>query len=176
MSAGTSHDALVGALHELHAASFGWAMSCCGRRREDAEEALQTAYLRVLSGQARFEGRSSVKTWLFGVIRHVAREQRRKSLLRWLGIGRAEGEASAPASEATQEQQAGDAEQARIVAAGLATLPERQREVLHLVFYEGLTVREAAEVMGVSTGSASQHYERGKRSLAAYLERRGVQR
>src|SRR6476659_6962031 len=59
-------------LESLHPSSFAWALGCCGRNREDAEEVLQDVYLKILEGKARFEGRSTLKTWLFAVIRKTA--------------------------------------------------------------------------------------------------------
>ena len=66
-------------LERVHADCFGWAMACCRRDRNDAEEVLQAVYLKVLDGRARYDGRSSFRTWLFGVIRRTAVSER----LRW---------------------------------------------------------------------------------------------
>src|SRR5213596_2872547 len=73
-------------LEKLHSASFGWAVSCCGRDPGEAEEILQTVYLKILEGKARFRGEASLKTWLFAVIRKTAIGEHRKNLLhklRW---------------------------------------------------------------------------------------------
>jgi RNA polymerase sigma factor (sigma-70 family) len=56
----------------------------------------------------------------------------------------------------------------------LVRLPARQRETLHLVFYQDLSLSEAAEVMNISVGSARRHYERGKKRLREALDREGV--
>jgi RNA polymerase sigma-70 factor (ECF subfamily) len=45
-------------LEKHHEASFGWALSCCRHNRADAEEVLQTVYLKILQGKARYRGRS----------------------------------------------------------------------------------------------------------------------
>src|SRR6266511_6120725 len=71
-------------LEKLHGASFGWALSCCRRDRAEAEEVLQTVYLKILEGKARYRGKSNLKTWLFAVIRKTAITEQRKHLLRTL--------------------------------------------------------------------------------------------
>lgn len=154
-------------LAEHHAASFGWALSCCGRDEAVAEDVLQDAYFKVLDGRARFGGQSSFKTWLFGVIRLTAREHRRFSLRRLFETHDDE----TPDSKRAPDSEAGARERSIQLAKALEHLADRQREVLHLVFYEDLTIAEAAAIMNVSLGTARQHYERGKHALAAILEK-----
>jgi RNA polymerase sigma-70 factor, ECF subfamily len=153
-------------LEGLHGPSFGWALSCCRRNRAEAEEVLQTVYLKVLEGKARFRGDASFKTWLFAVIRKTAITEYRKSLLRALKsiAGSKPTNARSSFAEAPSAALERSEVQQRFQRA-LECLPARQREVLHLVFYEDLTLREAAEVMDVSIGSARTHYERGKKRL-----------
>jgi RNA polymerase sigma-70 factor, ECF subfamily len=168
-------DELEARLCELHAASFGWACACCGWNETDAEDVLQTTYVKVISGRARYGGRSTFRTWLFGVIRHTAREHARRARVHH---ERAERLAVELAGSEAHISQAGDpaerAERAGMLREALDALPHRQREVLHLVFYEDMTIREAAEVMEVSIGSARVHYDRGKKRLRAILSDKDV--
>src|SRR2546425_11262305 len=74
-------------LDRLHPAAFGWALACCVGDRAAAEDALQTSYLKILDGRARFDGRSSFRTWLFAVVRYTAAGLRRRAALRrWLPL------------------------------------------------------------------------------------------
>ena len=158
-------------LEALHPASYGWALGCCRWDREEAEEVLQTAYLKILDGRARFDGRSSFKTWLFAVIRRTAAERRRGRWLRSLAALRRLDARPDPAPASTPEDRFDAAETSRVLRAVLRILPSRQREVLHLVFYQDLTVEEAAHVLGISVGSARTHYHRGKSALHERLAR-----
>ncbi|HEY3204557.1 MAG TPA: RNA polymerase sigma factor [Thermoanaerobaculia bacterium] len=153
-------------LEGLHAAGFAWALSCCGRRREDALDALQTSYLKILDGRAKFAGHSSFKTFLFAVIRKTASEQRRRNALRGILLGswNKRAEPAAPAAEPEKRLD---------LLKALSSLARRQRQVLELVFYLGMTIEEAAETLAISVGSARVHYSRGKRRLARLLGLRG---
>jgi len=53
--------------------------------------------------------------------------------------------------------------------AALQELPGRQRDVLHLVFYQELTVEEAAQALRISVGTARTHFDRGKGRLRQIL-------
>lgn len=157
-------------VEQLHPESYGWALSCCSHNPAEAEDVLQTAYLKILEGRARFEGRAALKTWLFSVIRLTAADERRRHWLRRLGLeklGREPGRAPEPVGKGDALD---EARRLSLLRNAVSKLPRRQQEVLHLVFYQELTVEEAAAVMGVSLGSARTHYDRGKRRLGEHLE------
>ena len=160
--------ALRSELAALHPACHGWAQLCCRWDRADAEDVLQSAYLKVLDGSARFDGRCSARTWLFAVIRRTAAERRRRDLLRQIFLRRWAGLAEEDLAADPQEALA-DGEAVMRLRFALLRLSQRQRELLHLVFYQEITVEEAACVLGISVGSARTHYHRGKARLRAIL-------
>ncbi|MEX2307371.1 MAG: RNA polymerase sigma factor [Pirellulales bacterium] len=163
-------DELRAELEKHHCDSYGWALSCCGRNPDEAENVLQAAYLKALEGKARFNGRASFRTWLFAVIRRTAIEGRRRQWLRRIRIARYE--------EKIEHKSCGEApdgpihclEIREMFIRALAELPRRQREVLQLVFYHDLSVAEAGKAMGVSLGSARTHYERGKQRMRQLMK------
>ncbi|MBC7790042.1 MAG: RNA polymerase sigma factor [Anaerolineae bacterium] len=158
-------------LERHHEACYGWALTCCRWDRSEAEDVLNSSYLKVIDGRASYGSRSTFKTWLFGVIRRTAAEHRRRSLLHRLWSGGSLDnipETADPAPDAASMLRSAESSE-RLVAA-LGMLPPRQREVLHLVFYQDLTIAEAAQVLGVSVGTARTHYERGKTRLRSTLK------
>lgn len=165
-------DDLLSQLEAMHADAFGWAMHCCGGDYPRAQDVLQNAYAKVLQESAGYDGRSQVKTWWFGVIRFTAFEEIRRvryresllgKLMSWVTHDMAQDSQPSPSRQLEMD------EQSHHLRAMLAKLPARQAEVLHLVFYQDLTLDAAAGVMGISPGSARQHYERGKARLRALL-------
>ncbi len=151
-------------LEQLHPASYAWSLSCCRRDRLEAEEVLQDVYVKILEGKARFDGRSSLKTWLFAVIRRTAASRARRRVVRDLLLAKWAREQVDVAPPRVEQFDVG-----AILLAALQKLARRQREVLELVFYHDMTIEEAATAMSISIGSARVHYQRGKKQLLARL-------
>lgn len=121
----------------------------------DAEEVVQEAFLHLWRQAGRYDpSRASVPTWLALVTRSRAIDR-----LRTRGV--ADRTHTAAGQEAGPEQHASGegasrvlhAERATRVRTELAGLPEEQRRVLELAFFEGLTQREIAERTGIPLGT-----------------------
>lgn len=140
-------------LKELHHEAYHWSRQCCSFDEDLAKDVLQQVYLKILEGKASYNGKSQVKTWLFSVIRYTASEWRKKDQ----NVYPIALDFDTP--EMKEEVKTESHESL------IQILPERQKEVLLLVFYHNLTLEKAAEVMGISIGSVRTHYDRGKSSL-----------
>jgi RNA polymerase sigma factor (sigma-70 family) len=161
--------AIADQLETLHPDAFGWALHCCAGDHARAEDVLQNAYLKLAQERASHDGRSSFKTWWFGVIRLTAHEEFRRQRYResfWANCSPSSPKSTIPRRHGTWRWTSA------MRSCGVASqqLPARQAEVLHLVFYQDLTINEAANVMRVGLGSARQHYERGKARLRTLLQ------
>lgn len=161
---------LRAALEQHHAMSHGWALSCCSSNPTDAEDILQTVYQKILEGRARYDGRAGFKTWLFAVIRNTAASERRRNWIRFLRLGSYQKERENEFQPADHGAALEGGERIEFFRTMLAKLPRRQCEILHLVFYQDLTIEAAAKAMGVSLGSARTHYDRAKKQLAQLLK------
>lgn len=170
----TSRADWVATLEALHPCSFAWALLCCGRNRDDAEDVLQDVYLKILEGRARFEGRSTLKTWLFAVIRRTAAAHRRTRWLWERHFVAEEAIESADLDEASDARMMHSERDASLLRA-IARLARKQREVIELVFYHDMTIEEAAVVAGTSIGTARVHYHRAKKRLFDLLQREEAQ-
>lgn len=143
-------------LTETHRDAFLWARQCCRFDEERAKDVLQTVYLKVWDGQARYKGDAAFKTWLFSVIRFTALEHLRGEKLMHI----LPDELPMEEMEVHKDQ---DCEQL------LLKLPQRQREVLLLVFYHQHTLAEVADILAIGLGSVRTHYQRGKDKLKDLL-------
>ena len=157
-------------LAQLHPSAFGWAMLCCGRDRELASDVLQETYCRIVGDNASFSNKSKFSSWVFGIIRNVTHEElrRRKRQRKKL-----EAYARSVAGKHLIDTGRANIEECQLadqLSATMEKLSDRQREILHLTFYQNLTIEQAADVLGISIGAARQHYQRAKAAMRRKLE------
>jgi len=130
-------------------------------------------YLAIIEGRARFDGASSLRTWLFAVIRNHARSRwrmMRRTLEAVTRLASFSPGTESSGDEGSPEHGYTQTRSNQRVLTAFRTLPARQREILDLVFYRDLSIAEAATVMGVALGTARLHYERGKTAMRRLLE------
>lgn len=151
------------ALETLHGQLFGWALSRCGYDEATAEDLMQQAYVELLSGRARFDNKSTLKTFVFGVVQNLARSRFRRQNTRLRLI---DSYASEQAGSIEDNLEKGNL---KVVWEAVESLPQRQRDITELVFIRDLTIEEASQVMGISVGTGRVHYDRAKKSLAVSL-------
>jgi RNA polymerase sigma-70 factor, ECF subfamily len=162
--------------------------------RAVAEEVVQEAWLGVLKGLDRFEGRSSLKTWIFRILTNTAKtrgEREGRSVPfsslaggddeeeapvdadRFLGPGhRWAGQwASAPRSpRGVPEERLLAAEARERIAAAVEALPENQRAVITLRDIDGFEAGEACEILGISEVNQRVLLHRARAKVRAALE------
>lgn len=130
--------------------------------RQDAEDLVQETYLRLLRAhEGQGEGIANPEAYLFTVALNLAREQavRRRSPL--LPIEDLEHFSSQLAAEQTVEDTAALAQRRQRLQALLQTLPERTRAVLVMQYRDGLSYKQIAERLGVSSHMVKKHVVRG---------------
>ncbi len=115
----------------------------------EAEEVVQDTWLAVLNGIERFDGRSSLKTWIFRILVNRARTRaKRESRVVSLPADRDWG-LEAGTSPGPDERLIASELGARIEAA-IETLPPRQREVITLRDVEGWTAAEVSDLLDLT--------------------------
>ena len=154
----------LSALEAMHGQVYGWTLSRCGFDHAAAEDLMQQAYVELLSGNARFNNKSSLRTFVFAVVQNLARSRFRR-LTKRLRLLKQHAELSKDDAFAAPELN-----QDAAVWSAVKALPARQRDIIELVFCRELTIEEAAQVMGVTIGTGRAHYDRAKKTLRARLE------
>lgn len=160
-------------LRALHQEVFRWALYCADFNHDLAKDAVQQTYLKIVEGAAYFGGKSSLKTWLFGVVRLTALELRRGQERYIVGATHESDELPDESDELPDETFAEsdwDYVDAEAVERALKELSLLQREIVYLVFYRDMPLSEIALVFDVSIGTVRKQYHRAKARLAGLLE------
>lgn len=151
-------------LYRRHTPSlFRLALRLGGGDEAWAEELVQRSWIRAVQGLDRFRWRSTLRTWLTGIMVNCARElwrERRDDL----GIP---GDSLAGPADSPEERI--DLERA------VTRLPQGCRRIFVLHDVEGFTHQEIAELLGVEVGTSKSQLAHARRRLRAALAPSGVE-
>ena len=130
---------------------------------QDADDLVQLAIERALSRSEQLRPDAQLSSWMFGILRNA-----------WIDESRSRGRRSRvfvpeELGENVADPAASGQADALSVQDAMARLPIEQREVVGLVLVEGLSYKEAAEIIGVPVGTITSRLARGRDSLQAML-------
>jgi RNA polymerase sigma-70 factor (ECF subfamily) len=160
--------------------------------RDSAAEVVQDTWLAVISGIDRFEGRSSVRTWVFRILTNIAttRGVRESRSVPWSSLTADEGEGPTvdpsrfrgdgdrypghwwepPPAWPSPERSTLDEEARGLVERTVAELPPRQRAVIVLRDVEGCDAEEVCQLLELTPGNQRVLLHRARAGVRARLE------
>lgn len=140
--------------------------------RGDAEDVVQEAFLKLWQNPALYNADKGVRftTWFYRVVTNLAIDRSRKRG-RTVYSERLELFESAQTSP---EQNAANVQKEKALEAAIQDLPEKQRAALNLCFYEELSNKDAAAILGIGVKALESLLMRAKAGLRKALESNGM--
>lgn len=133
----------------------------------DLDDLVQTTFLTVQRSARKYRGRSTVRTWLFGIaVNVVRREARSRGRRRRLALAVSAEPLSSPAAV---DEMAARREALRRFETGLSTLPPKLRECFVLCQLEGVPGPEAARALGIRPGTLYRRIHDARQRLRAVV-------
>lgn len=157
---------------ELYAAQFPFVWRCLaalGVPQPGLDDAAQDVFVVVHRRLSTFEGNSTLRTWLFGIVRNVASNHRRSAARKQNLAARSEHLA---ATDSAPDYWVQDLEAADFVRKFLAGLDERKREVFVLAVLEEMSVPEVAEALAIPLNTAYTRLRRAREAFRSALTER----
>ena len=135
--------------------------------REELDELVQDTFVRAFNSLGTFRADSSLRTWLFTILRRLVLDRKRAERRRGKGVELEEG-------HAVQRYDALDAlvadETAQRVRQAVERLSPLQKEVFTLRVTEGMAYGEIAKLVGSTEGACRVHYHNAMRAVKEFLD------
>ncbi|NJP38712.1 RNA polymerase sigma factor SigX [Alkalicoccus luteus] len=145
------------------------------RSRETAEELVQEVYIKVLHSFETFEGKSSEKTWLYSIAKHVAidwirRQSRKKRKFEGKEYEWSEREFEIEDKQPLPDQIVEQQEEIQQVYQMLEKCTKDQQQVIVLRYVQALSIAESAEILGWSESKVKTTQHRAIKALQKHLK------
>lgn len=175
----TSERARLDEVFVLHKPRLYYAADRLIRNPADSEDALQEGLLAAFRHVDQFRGDSNLSTWVNSIVTNAARMQlRKRSRLRETSIPDDSGDTTNDRSRLffvdrrpDPEQECARKERSRLLAERMKDLSPQSRSVVQLCVIDGLLLREAAQKLGVPTGTVKARLHRARKLLARTFRR-----
>lgn len=141
---------------------YRWAYALCGRH-EDALDAVQDVFLRMLKNPPEPAGPFAVIAWLRRVTSHVVID-------RWRRAADQAALPDGPLADRRPVESPEARETAEQLRKAIQSLSEQQRQVLLAKAYDRLSFSQIADELGISASTAKTHYLRALNMVRAYLK------
>ena len=158
---------------DVYTQHFGFVWRCLrglGVQQAALDDAAQEVFLAVHRQLAGFRGESGIRTWLYGIARHVASNQRRRGRRKEAPLEPLPPDTIAPGPDPLQR--AADAQAASFVERFMQKLDTKKREVFVLAMIEEMTIPEVADALSIPLNTAYTRFRRVRAEFQRALERR----
>lgn len=152
-------------LMRLYSEALYWHIRRLVVCHEDAEDVLQECFIKAFGNIERFEGRSSLKTWLYRVATNEAIRHLRSSRLATRSYDDGAGLLELFAGEPGVDFKSLEAQLQRAI----LRLPERQRVVFNLRYYDQMSYQQIAQVTESSVATLKTNYHYAREKIEEYM-------
>ncbi len=159
-------DALAALVERHHDALMGYLYRTTGGDRALAQDLAQETFLRLMRSIKRYQYPRPFKPWLYAIATNLARDHYKRAAVRWRATEReydwphdVEDDGEPPETLLVA------AVEARQIAVALGRLPEAQREVVVLRYYQEFSLAEISQILDIPLGTVKSRLSLGLRRL-----------
>ena len=155
-------------LVRLYGEGMYWQIRKMVATHEDANDVLQNCFLKVWKNLNNFRGEAKLSTWLYKIAVNESINFLNKERLR-VGMTDDSDDSFLLKNMESDEFVDGDALQLLLQKA-IATLPEKQRLVFNMRYYDDMKDEEMSEVLGTSVGALKASYHHAVKKVTAFVQ------
>lgn len=140
------------------------------QNEHDAQDISQDVFIKVLSKLHTFKNQSNLQTWIYSITANQSKNfLRKKSLRKFLRIDKEVSFEIEDKYQYTPHEELESSESNQLLIKELAKLPEKQREVFSLRYFNDMSYIEISKLLGTSVGGLKANYFHAVKKLSSKL-------
>ena len=153
---------------DQYSQSLYWKIRSIVLTHEDADDVLQNTFLKAWKSLPTFQGKAKLSTWLYRIAINESLDFLRHQ--KTTALSSADADLSVANRLLADDYFDGDKSQA-VLQEAIATLPDVQRTVFTLRYYDEMKYSEISEILGTSEGSLKASYHIAVQKITDYVKR-----